>query len=419
MRRYLQKIIGYRRAVAMTSGDWLKFIGPGLIVTVGFIDPGNWATNVAAGAEYGLSLLWVITLSTIMLIMLQHNAAHLGIVTGDCLAEAATRHLRPATSRFVLGSAMFACIATAFAEILGGAIALQMLFGFSLRAGSVIMFGVTSVMLYAQAYRRLEKWIIGFVSLIGLSFIYELCLVAVDWPKAALSAVQPNIPQGGMLLIMSLIGAVVMPHNIFLHSEVIQSRKWNLSDESTKQRQLRFEFLDTLFSMGVGWAINCAMIVMAATTFFKQGLIVTELGQAHSLLIPLIGKAAGIVFAVALLMAGIASSVTSGMAGGSVMSGWYGEPYDIGDRHTRLGILLTTLPAAAMIWLITEPFKGLLYSQALLSLQLPITVFLLIYLTSSEKVMGTYKNAGMNRWVLPGIAVFITGLNIFLLQGMF
>ncbi len=298
-----------------------KYIGPGLLVTVGFIDPGNWAANIATGAEYGYTLLWVVSLSTIMLIVLQHNVAHLGIATGLCLSEAATIYLKPWASKSILSFAVLASVSTSLAEILGGAIALEMLFDVPIKIGSVLVTIFVLIMLYTNSYKKIEKWIIGFVSIIGLSFLYELFLVDIDWISAGISWVKPSIPNGSILLIMSVLGAVVMPHNLFLHSEIIQSRQWNLKDEKIIKKQLRFEFADTLFSMIVGWAINSAMILLAAATFFKTRQPVDELQQANRLLEPLLGSNASVVFAVALLFAGVASTITSGMAGGSIVSG--------------------------------------------------------------------------------------------------
>ena len=261
----------------------LKYIGPGLLVTVGFIDPGNWASNLAAGADYGYALLWMVTLSTIMLILLQHNVAHLGIATGLCLSEAAATYLPPTASKTVLGSAMLASISTSLAEILGGAIALQMLFGIPVRIGALLVLIFVLIMLFTNSYRLIEKWIIAFVSIIGLSFIYELSLVTIDWPAAAKAWVTPSFPQGSIVIIMSVLGAVVMPHNLFLHSEVIQSRQWNLSDDKVIKKQLRYEYVDTILSMVIGWAINSAMILLAASTFFVSGTPVSELQQADYL----------------------------------------------------------------------------------------------------------------------------------------
>lgn len=395
--------------------DIFKYIGPGLLVTVGFIDPGNWASNFAAGSEFGYALLWVVSLSTIMLIILQHNVAHLGIVTGLCLSEAATQYTPKWVSRPVLATAVLASISTSLAEILGGAIALEMLFHIPIVWGSILTTLFVLIMLFSNTYKRIERIIIAFVSIIGLSFLYEMFLVDIDWPLAAKSWVVPSIPQGSMLIIMSVLGAVVMPHNLFLHSEVIQSHEYNKQDEAAVQKHLKYEFYDTLLSMMIGWAINSAMILLAAATFFQKGTPVEELQQAQSLLTPLLGEAAGIVFALALLMAGISSTVTSGMAAGSIFAGIFGESYHIKDIHSRVGVILSLGIALMIIFFIDNPFYGLIISQMILSMQLPFTVFLQVSLTSSKKVMGKYANSTWTKWLLYGIATIVSILNIMLL----
>ncbi len=395
--------------------DFFKYIGPGLLVTVGFIDPGNWASNFAAGSDFGYTLLWVVTLSTVMLIVLQHNVAHLGIVTGLCLSEAAHRYAPRWIARPILGSAVLASISTSLAEILGGAIALQMLVGIPIVWGALLTTVLVVVLLFTNSYRRIERGIIGFVSVIGLSFLYELFLVDIDWPLAARSWVVPSIPQGSLLIIMSVLGAVVMPHNLFLHSEVVQSREYNKGDDRSIRRLLKYEFYDTLFSMGVGWAINSAMILLAASTFFAQGVQVEELQQAKSLLDPLLGNQAGTIFALALLMAGLSSTVTSGMAAGSIFAGMFGEPYHIKDIHSRVGVLLSLGVALLVIFFINDPFQGLIISQMVLSVQLPFTVFLQVGLTSSRRVMGEYANSRWSTFVLYTIAAVISVLNLMLL----
>lgn len=408
-------VFGHKWKFHVVASDILKYIGPGLLVTVGFIDPGNWATNTAAGAQYGYQLLWMVTLSTVMLILLQHNAAHLGIVTGSCLAEAATLHLPPVVSRGLLGSAVLAACATATAELLGAAIALNMLFDLPIIFGVILTTIVSLWLLFGTNYRKLERYIVGFVSLIGLSFIYELSLASIDWGAAASGWVTPAIPPGSLPIIMGVLGAVVMPHNLFLHSEIIQSRQWNLEDETIILTQLKYEFLDTIFSMGIGWAINSAMILMAAATFFAYHQPVSELAQAEAMLRPLLGNSAAVIFACALLLAGIASSLTAGMAGGSIVAGIFGEPFNSSDIHTRLGILITLLLGGGAIFFITDPFRGLIYSQIFLSLQLPLTIFLQIYLTSSRKVMGKHANTPFGNLLLWSIGTVVTGLNIMLL----
>ena len=395
--------------------DLLKYIGPGLLVTVGFIDPGNWATNLAAGSEFGYALLWVVTFSSIMLIIIQHNVAHLGIVTGLCLSEATTRYLPKKLSRPILFSAMLASISTSLAEILGGAIALKMLFGMPIEVGAVIVTLACFIMLLSNTYSKIERWIIMFVSIIGLSFLYELALVEVDWSAAASGWIKPTFPEGSLLVVMSVLGAVVMPHNLFLHSEVIQSRNWNLENESIIKKQLKYEFYDTLLSMVIGWGINSAMIILAASTFFRERIPVSELDQAQALLVPLVGNNAGVIFAAALLLAGISSTITSGIAGASIFAGIFGEAYHHKDLHSRLGVVCSYLPALLLIFLIGDPFQGLILSQMVLSIQLPITIFTQVYLTSSPKVMGKYANSRSTKGILLVLGTVVTLLNFALL----
>ena len=221
-----------------------------------------------------------------------------------------------------------------------------------------------------------------------------------------------------MLIIMSVLGAVVMPHNLFLHSEVIQSREWNLEDDVIIKKQLKYEFYDTLLSMVIGWAINSAMIILAASTFFKNNVKVDELDQAQQLLVPLVGNNAGIIFAGALLLAGISSTITSGIAGASIFAGIFGETYNVKDLHSKLGILLSFIPALCVIFLVGDPFKGLIYSQMLLSIQLPITVFTQVYLTSNKEVMGKFVNSRSTTLLLIVLGALVTFLNLALLVSL-
>jgi len=210
-----------------------------------------------------------------------------------------------------------------------------------------------------------------------------------------------------------------MPHNLFLHSEVIQSRQWNLENEEVIEKQLKYELFDTLFSMSIGWAINSAMILLAAATFYVSGVRVTDLQQAESMLKPLLGGSASFIFALALLFSGIASSITAGMAGGTIFAGMFEEAYDINDKHTKIGIGITFIFALLAVFFIKDPFSGLLLSQMFLSIQLPITIFLQIYLTSSQKVMGKHANTGSENIMLWIVGIIVTVLNIMLLKSYF
>jgi len=270
-------------------------------------------------------------------------------------------------------------------------------------------------MLYTNSYHRLEKWIIGFVSIIGLSFVYELTLVDIPWREAAAGWLTPVLPAGSIPIVMSALGAVVMPHNLFLHSEIIQSRQWNLEDDAVIKGQLKYEFADTLLSMVIGWAINSAMILLAAATFFGRATEVTELQQAQRLMEPLLGSAAAVVFALALLFSGFSSSITACLAGGSIFAGLSGEPYDIRDGHTRWGVALTLAGAMVLILLVKNPFNGLLYSQMALSVQLPITLFTQIRLTSMKSIMGSHANSAGSLVLLLVIGLVVASLNVMLL----
>lgn len=414
---HIQERFGAQKTGGHGGLEIMRHIGSGLLVTVGFIDPGNWASNMAAGSQFGYSLLWVVTLSTIMLIVLQHNAAHLGIATGMCLAEATSRFLPRLLGRAILGTAYLACVATAMAEVLGGAVALQMLFGLPLRFGCVVVAAASMTMLLTSSYKQAERWIIAFVSVVGLSFLAELAMVEVDWPRAAVSWATPSMPAGSTATVVSILGAVVMPHNLFLHSEIIQSMHFEGRGQKVVEERLRYELLDTLFSMGIGWAINSAMVILAATTFFSRGVVVEDLAAAAATLSPIVGPASSVIFAVALLFAGLSSSVTAGMAAGTVTAGMFGEEYDIHDRHSSIGVALCFAGAVAACLCVEDAFAGLVWSQALLSLQLPVTVFLLIRLTSSRKVMGRYANSRPLTATLVAIGVVVTALDAALLLG--
>jgi manganese transport protein len=222
-----------------------------------------------------------------------------------------------------------------------------------------------------------------------------------------------------MPIVMSVLGAVVMPHNLFLHSEIIQSRQWNLQEETVIKKQLKYEFTDTLIAMLVGWAINSAMIIVAAAVFYKHGIAITELPQAEATLRPLLGSAAALVFALALLFAGFSSSITATMAGGSIFAGIFQEPFDIKDIHSRTGAFITLAGALLIIFFISDPFKGLIWSQIALSIQLPWTIFAQVFLTSSSQVMGKFANRVWDKILLVSIAVIVSFLNVMLLVQIF
>lgn len=413
-KKYLSNLFKDRRPPKLMALEILKYIGPGFLVTIGFIDPGNWASNLAGGSFYGYKILWIISISTIVLIILQHNAAHLGIASGLCLAEATRFHFKKPVSNFILTSALCASIATVFAEVLGAALALNIMFKLPIYLGAIMVSILVAWLLFFNTYRKLEKIIIGFVSIIGLSLIYELFLIDVSWHDVLIGWVKPEMPKGSILLIMSMLGAVIMPHNMFLHSEIIQSRQWNLEDKKVIKSKLKFEFYDTMFSMIVGWAINSAIIILATDVFFNRGVKITDISQAGEILRPLLGNVALMVFAIALFFAGISAAVTGCMSSGTISAGFHKEPYDINDNHTRLGIIITLTISVIIIFFINNAFNALIISQAILSVQLPITIFTQIILTSNKKLMGKYSNVISTKIILLVIGIIISLLNIIL-----
>ena len=357
-----------------------------------------------------------------MLIFLQHNVAHTGSVSGKCLAEATYFHFKPTVANAILGSSIIATLSTPFAELLGGAIALKMLFNVPIKIGAILVFIFVFVMLFSNSYKRLERWIIAFVSLVGISFLIELFMVNANWAQVTHSAIIPSTPIVSMPLILGMLGAIVMPHNLFLHSEIIQSRQWNLENEKIIEHQLKYEFIDTAFSMVVGWAINSAMIIVAAATFFAHSTQVSSLEQAQNMLIPILGPMggiAGLVFAIALLFAAISAAMTAGFAGGSIFSGIFGEPYNAKDLHTKIGIFITLFFGLVTIFFINDTLTALIWSQILLSIQLPITVLTQIHLTSNYEVMGKYVNKGIEKYMLYLIAIVVIALNLALLYSVF
>jgi manganese transport protein len=247
-------------------------------------------------------------------------------------------------------------------------------------------------------------------------------LIDTHWVGAAKGWVTPSLPPGSILIVMGVLGAVVMPHNLFLHSEVIQSRQWNIQGESAIASHLKYEWLDTLLSMIVGWMINSAMILLAAATFFKANIAVTSLEQAQEMLRPILGgngPLAATLFAIALLCAGLTASVTAGMAGGSIYAGVFNKHYDIHNRTSRIGVAITLGVAFLAILFVTDSFSALILSQVLLSIQLPFTIVLQIYLTSSRKVMGTHANTPRGKILLWAIAAIVIVLNLILLWNTF
>lgn len=399
------------------SHELLGYLGPAFLVTVGFIDPGNWATNIAGGSDFGYTLLWVITLSTIILILFQSLAARLGIVTELSLAQNVRLYFKRPVANALGVTAIIANSATDLAEFLGAAIGLNILFHIPIPIAAVIsgllVFGLVGLQ-QKHGFHLIEHLILVFISIIGFCYVVELYLVKPDWLAAARSSVVPSINSKSIYIAMGMLGAVIMPHNIYLHSDVIQHRDWS-GTEARKEKLFRFELADTVLAMGAGWMINCAMIVVAAAVFFFRGMHITSIQQAAATLTPLVGGLSSLLFAIALLASGLSSSMTATLASVSVVTGYLGR--DVNFIASRIVTMSPALIVIA-IWP-RNAFELMILSQVILSLQLPFTMVPLLLLTSSRDVMGRYASRPIVQAIGWVFSMIIIGLNFLLLVQVF
>jgi manganese transport protein len=391
----------------------LSFMGPGFLVTVGFIDPGNWATNIEGGSSFGYRLLWVITLSTLMLMLIQNMAARLGIATGRSLAVNIREHFPRPLSAFLGVTIVLACAATDVAELIGGAIGFRLLLGLPIWAGALVTVLLKVFLIVSQRYHRLESIIMGFLGVISLCYMTELFIVKPDWAAAIPSAVIPSMDRSSIYVAMGILGAVVMPHNIFLHSNLIHSRRWGISEEE-KRSLLRYEKIDTMSAMTLGWIVNSSMIIVAATVFFRNGIVVTGIEQASLTLKPLAGSLAGLLFAVALVFSGVGSSLTSSMAEVNVITAFLGKTEDPGTALYRVSVFITALPSFLVILAGFDTYRILILSQVILSVQLPFTLVPLVILCRSGKIMGSFRSGRAEFAAAVLVSAVIIALNIYL-----
>lgn len=391
----------------------LPYLGPAFIASVAYIDPGNYATNIQAGSEFGYTLLWVIFASNITAILVQATAAKLGIATGKNLAEHC-RDSYPKWANYGLWIMMeIVAIATDLAEFLGAAVGLQLLFGLPLLVGGIITALATFLILGVErfGFRPLEAIITGFVIVVAVSYLVETILDRPDWAVLAQSFNPPRIPGAeGALLAAGILGATVMPHAIFLHSALTQNRM-RPDDESGRRRLFRFELVDVLVAMGVASFVNAAMLVMAAAAFHRNGITnVATLEQAYVTLEPLLGKSASVVFGISLLASGLSSSAVGTSAGQIIMEGFV-------NRHIPVWIrrLVTVAPSILIIAIGLEPTRVLVISQVLLSFGLPVTIFSLLRFSADRRLMGSLVNTRLTSVLLGAAAIFVSVLNLFLI----
>jgi manganese transport protein len=396
----------------------LGFAGPGFMVAVGYMDPGNWGTDLAGGSAYGYTLLWVVLASNLMAIFLQILCARLGVATGKDLAQCCRDYYSRPTSIALWVLCEIAIIACDLAEVIGSAVALKLLIGLPLVWGVVLTgLDVLVLMLLIRfGFRKLEAVVICLVTTIALCFAYNIYLASPDWGAAAAGTFIPSMPSVEALLVsLGILGATVMPHNLYLHSSIVQTRRHGL-DEAGKRAAIRYNSVDTVVALGSAFFVNAAILVLAAAVFKAGGGTVEELEEAHKLLAPALGGGAATAFAVALLASGQSSTITGTLAGQIVMEGFLRiriKPW-LRRLITRS---LAIVPAVLMVAYTggKDTVQLLVISQVVLSMQLPFAIFPLLMVTSSRARMGPFVNPLWVKVVGYSLGTLIAGLNVYLL----
>jgi len=391
----------------------IPFLGPAFIASVAYVDPGNYATNIQAGSQFGYTLLWVIAASNLMAMLIQTLSAKLGIATGRNLAELCRIHFSTGLTLFMWGVMEIVAMATDLAEFVGAALGFNLLFGVPLWMAGIFTALATFLILGLERYgfRPLEAVIGVLVGIIAVAYLVETILDRPQWGTVLYHSVVPQFSgTESVLLATGILGATVMPHAIFLHSALTQGRIV-VKDPVRARRLFHFEIVDVSIAMGVAGLVNAAMLIMAAATFYHKGL--THIGtieKAHRTLEPLLGAAAGWAFAVSLLASGLSSSSVGTMAGQIIMQGFIKRQIPVWIRR-----LVTMAPSMAVILMGLDPTRTLVISQVLLSFGLPFAVIPLVLFTRRRDVMGDLTNHPVTTVLLSVIAVFIVGLNFYLI----
>lgn len=404
----------------------LQFAGPGLLVSIGYMDPGNWATDIAAGSQYGYSLLFVVVLSSLMAIVLQCLSMRLGIVTGQDLAQLSRARYRPAVARGQWVLAEIAIVACDLAEVLGGALAFHLLLGCSINIGIGLTALDTFIVLglKGKSFRHLEAIILGLIATISIGYIVQLFWVHPHWPDVA-AGLMPSwhtlSQRDPLYLAIGILGATVMPHNLYLHSSIVQTRVVG-NQPGDKASAIRMLRVDTIFALVLAMLINAAILILAGAAFYVNGHRgITEIQDAYQLLAPIVGTGfAATLFAITLLASGQSSTFTGTVAGQVVMEGFLRMKIPCWQRRliTR-GLAL--IPAFAGVAVAGESAIGklLVLSQVVLSLQLPFALYPLIRMTDDRKLMGEFANRFVTRWLSWLLFVVITAANLWLVAQTF
>ena len=395
----------------------LPFMGPAFIASVAYMDPGNFATNIQGGAKFGYTLLWVIVASNLMAMLIQTLSAKLGIATGMNLAEQCRSHFPRPLVLLMWVIMEVVAMATDLAEFLGAAVGFNLLFGMPLWLAGIITAIVTFLILGLERYgfRPVEAVITALVGIVAVSYLVETFLDKPHWGNVLYHAVVPQFSGAeSVLLATGILGATVMPHAIYLHSALTQDRIV-VKDPGQLRRLFRYEVVDVFVAMGLASLINAAMLIMAASTFFKHGL--TEVGtleQAYHTLEPLLGRAAGWVFAISLLASGLSSSAVGTMAGQVIMQGFLKMHIPIWIRR-----LVTIIPSLIVIAIGLDPTRTLVISQVVLSFGLPFAVIPLVIFTGRKNIMGILVNRPFTTLLAALVATLIVALNLYLLYQIF
>jgi manganese transport protein len=403
-----QVLAGQRRGLRGS----LAFVGPAVIASIAYIDPGNFATNIQAGAKYGYSLLWVVLAANMIAMLFQGLSAKLGIVTGRNLAELCRDHFSRPVVFAMWGISEIAAMATDLAEFLGGAIGFSLLFHLPLIAGMAITAVITYALLMSEAYgfRPLELVIGAIVAVIGVCYLIEMFIAPIDWSAAAYHTLVPQIADSeALLLAVGIIGATVMPHAIYLHSGLTQSRI-PVRDDADRRKVLRFSNREVVVALAVAGLINMAMVMMASGAFHAGHADVAEIETAYHTLTPLLGSAAAGIFLLSLIASGVSSSTVGTMAGQMIMQGFLGIRIPILIRR-----LVTMIPAFVVVALGVNATSALVVSQVVLSLALPLPMVALLIFTGRRDIMGAFTNSRFTAALAIAGTAIVLVLNLVLI----
>jgi manganese transport protein len=394
----------------------LLFAGPAVIASIAYMDPGNFATNIQAGAQFGYSLLWVVLMANLIAMLFQALSAKLGIATGKNLAEMCREQFSRPTVYAMWGVSEVAAMATDLAEFLGGAIALSLLFKLPLIAGMLITAIVTyGILLFEKnGFRPMEIIIGALVGVIGLCYLAEMFIAPVAWGQVAFHSVIPTMPNAEALTIsVGIVGATVMPHAIYLHSGLTQGRAPGANPRE-RRILLRFSNWEVVIALSIAGLINMAMVIMASSAFHAGHSDVAEIETAYHTLTPLLGAGAAAVFLISLISSGVSSSVVGTMAGQIIMQGFVGFRIPVWLRR-----LVTMVPAFIAVALGVNATQALVLSQVVLSFALPIPMVALVLFTRRKDIMGEFANSRLTDIAAVGGAIIILTLNVVLLLQIF